>query len=221
MSQNNSKMLARSLNWVCSPGMEMRAKVLRLLGGESRSDLARRADLPISTLSNLINRGGQMGAENALKLARALDVPLEWLVDEAQQWPPPLRGVDMAVEAMALLPAQYRDQVKQVIGSWGDRHRPAVLAAALMLFADAINRGDELGEDVAMHAKGHVSEALSAMVSLDRQRAERQMQDAQTRKSRQGGAGPGAQTGEAAQAFDRAADTTQRRRRAKNRPKKA
>lgn len=57
--------------------------------GRSRLSIARDAGLSEAAVSNYINAGHTPRADTALKLARALRVPVEWLIDDAQDWPPP------------------------------------------------------------------------------------------------------------------------------------
>jgi hypothetical protein len=56
----------------------------------SRAQLAKNADLEPSVLHNYIKRDSAPMAVTALRLARAMKVPVEWLIDDAQdEWPPP------------------------------------------------------------------------------------------------------------------------------------
>jgi transcriptional regulator with XRE-family HTH domain len=47
------------------------------------------AGLAPTTISNYIATGSTPRADIALKIARAIGVPLDWLVDDTQDWPPP------------------------------------------------------------------------------------------------------------------------------------
>jgi transcriptional regulator with XRE-family HTH domain len=50
------------------------------------------AGLGPTTISNYIAKGSIPRADIALKIARALDVPFEWLIDPDQSWPPPAKS---------------------------------------------------------------------------------------------------------------------------------
>lgn len=69
--------------------MTFAEKLIKLIGEDSRARIARKAALQPSILNNYVNRGSAPMARAALQLARALSVPLDWLIDDAQEWPPP------------------------------------------------------------------------------------------------------------------------------------
>ena len=65
-------------------------KLTRLCDGRNFSALERRAGLPKNTLTRTL--AGQMPrAVLAVKIARELGVPTDWLFDEERDWPPPSR----------------------------------------------------------------------------------------------------------------------------------
>jgi len=55
----------------------------------TKSRAAKAAGLPASAISNYISKRQMPRADKAFSLARALGVPLEWLINDAQDWPPP------------------------------------------------------------------------------------------------------------------------------------
>jgi|GEM_PF-4459719 len=72
--------------------MEFGEKVQRLIdrdGWPSVRSIATKAGVDDSTLDRSVKRGGSMSVEKALLVARALDVPVEWLFDSEKGWPPP------------------------------------------------------------------------------------------------------------------------------------
>jgi transcriptional regulator with XRE-family HTH domain len=82
--------------------MKFSEKLAKLTEGRNRSDLARAVRLPPSILSNYINRGSTPRADIALSVAKALDVPLQWLVDDEQSWPaPPSPAAAMSTAQLA------------------------------------------------------------------------------------------------------------------------
>jgi transcriptional regulator with XRE-family HTH domain len=75
---------------VYAAGVIFSEKVKRLIGDQSQAKVARRAGLSPSALNNLLQRSGSVPtAKTALQLARALEVSVDWLIDDAQDWPPP------------------------------------------------------------------------------------------------------------------------------------
>ena len=56
----------------------------------NRSKAAREVGLPVSTINNYVSTTASLPrVDIAIKIARALKVPLEWLADDEQDWPPP------------------------------------------------------------------------------------------------------------------------------------
>lgn len=72
--------------------VELAAKLRRLTENANRAETARLAGLKPAVFNNYIYRGSQPLPAASVKLARALNVPLEWLLDDEQDWPPPPRG---------------------------------------------------------------------------------------------------------------------------------
>ena len=69
--------------------MTFTEKLAQATAGKNKSAIAKAAGLPATAISNYLNRKYAPQADTALKLARALGVPFDWLIDEEQGWPPP------------------------------------------------------------------------------------------------------------------------------------
>jgi len=69
--------------------MKLYDKLKRLMEGRVQSPVAETAGIGTGTLSKYLKGAVTPGADIALRLARALEVPLEWLVDDEKGWPPP------------------------------------------------------------------------------------------------------------------------------------
>jgi len=70
---------------------------LRLLMAQQRFDyakLSRAAGCSESNIRKIVDGGSEPKLGLAARLASALGVPLAWLADEAQDWPPPAAGAD-------------------------------------------------------------------------------------------------------------------------------
>jgi hypothetical protein len=65
----------------------------------NKSKASRAQGLKPNAISSYVAKASLPRADIALKMARALDVPLEWLVDDEQDWPPP-KGDRPAVELL-------------------------------------------------------------------------------------------------------------------------
>src|SRR5438445_5303089 len=72
--------------------MTFGAKLAKLTDGENRSKISRSAGLPPNAVSDYINKGYLPRVDTALSLARVLKVSLDWLADDAQDWPAPKPG---------------------------------------------------------------------------------------------------------------------------------
>lgn len=69
--------------------MNFREK-LKLLGGQvNKAEKARSVGLPATMISTYIAKGSIPRGDIALKMARALDVPVDWLLDDSKDFPPP------------------------------------------------------------------------------------------------------------------------------------
>lgn len=69
--------------------MDFLEKLRRLTAETSKARVAKAAGLPSAAISNYLSKRQMPRGDNALSLARALDVPLDWLLDDAKGWPPP------------------------------------------------------------------------------------------------------------------------------------
>ena len=69
--------------------MKFADKLSQLTADDNKARLSRAAGLPPNAINDYINKGHRPGIDNALALAKVLRVPLEWLVDDAAEWPPP------------------------------------------------------------------------------------------------------------------------------------
>jgi transcriptional regulator with XRE-family HTH domain len=69
----------------------------------SRAQLAGNAGLDPSVLHNYVKRDSAPMAETALRVARAMKVPIDWLIDDArEEWPPP--------DVTKISPSAFSDQ---------------------------------------------------------------------------------------------------------------
>ena len=68
--------------------MTFRDKLRRLMEDRHYARVARRANLTAATVFNYVNGTHAPKADSALRLARALNVSIEWLLDDSQGWPP-------------------------------------------------------------------------------------------------------------------------------------
>jgi hypothetical protein len=69
--------------------MDFTQKLIHLTANLNKSKLATEAGLPATAISNYITKKQIPRGDSALVIARALKVPLEWLLDDTQEWPPP------------------------------------------------------------------------------------------------------------------------------------
>jgi transcriptional regulator with XRE-family HTH domain len=63
-------------------------KLRRLVEDRTRSKLARRAGLSPTAISDYLVKGYIPRADNALRIAHALNISVEWLVNDEANWPP-------------------------------------------------------------------------------------------------------------------------------------
>jgi DNA-binding XRE family transcriptional regulator len=69
--------------------VEFTEKLRRCAASINKAKAGKAAGLSPTTISNYIAKGSIPRADIAMKMARALGVPLEWFVDDSQGWPPP------------------------------------------------------------------------------------------------------------------------------------
>ena len=126
-------------------------KISRLLADRlwSQAALAQRASINPATL-NAIVRGNIPRVNNAIAIAQALNVPVDWLFDDVQDWPPPEPGTErpylsdgeMVYEAQRRVQALIRDlgaarrELREALKAWNPKGPvgkapPAVQEAAL------------------------------------------------------------------------------------------
>jgi len=89
--------------------MKFTEKLEKLTESENRSRICRRAGLPASAISNYITNGQMPGLEPALKIAAALDVPLDWLADDSRGFPVPAKVHQIARLAAGLREADQME----------------------------------------------------------------------------------------------------------------
>jgi transcriptional regulator with XRE-family HTH domain len=133
---------------------------LRRLGQEvNKAKAAESVGLAATTISNYIAKGSTPRADIALKIARALQVPLEWLVDDAQGWPPP-KSSNNGSHAGLLTDGE-------LIGELLHRRRLAQLDLLEKLErAERVNWSDLHRRLVAVPPEGPIPRDLVADVSL-------------------------------------------------------
>ena len=68
--------------------MDFTEKLRRLTRDMNKSRIARRAGLSTTAITDYLSKRYAPRADTALRLARVLNVSLEWLIDDAQSWPP-------------------------------------------------------------------------------------------------------------------------------------
>ena len=66
--------------------MVLKKKLELLLEGKSRPEIARRAKLNPNIFADYISKGHMPRADKALRIARVLGVPFEWLIDDSLDW---------------------------------------------------------------------------------------------------------------------------------------
>src|SRR2546423_15649542 len=101
--------------------MEFTEKLARLTAEQNKSQIARDAGLSPTAISDYLQKGYIPRADNALALARALKVPLDWLVDPSRDWPPPSLTAPSTAqlsddELMTEVARRYRNQALRMRG---------------------------------------------------------------------------------------------------------
>ena len=69
--------------------MNFTEKLKRASADLNKSKAGERVGLKADTISSYITKKAIPRLDTAVKIARALSVPLEWLADDSQDWPPP------------------------------------------------------------------------------------------------------------------------------------
>jgi len=103
--------------------MLTREKLLKLLETKriSRTEIAARVGIAYSTFRTYLDEAPRVpAADTGVLIARALDVPSDWLFDDSQDWPPPeqfnIGQVHDAVLINELL--ARRNRLKRTIDDW-------------------------------------------------------------------------------------------------------
>jgi transcriptional regulator with XRE-family HTH domain len=104
--------------------VEFRQKLQQIIEqrGLTKARLAQAADLTESTVSSYFTKRESMPRlDIAMKLCRVLKVPLDWLADDSQGWPPPAPSSPNAAimtddELMAEVARRYRLQAIRIRG---------------------------------------------------------------------------------------------------------
>ncbi|MEM8493907.1 MAG: helix-turn-helix transcriptional regulator [Planctomycetota bacterium] len=76
-------------------------KLAKLTENENKIALSERAGLPPKAISNYISKRQTPQADKALAIARVLNVPLDWLVDDQQTMPKPKQGRFVSLASFA------------------------------------------------------------------------------------------------------------------------
>lgn len=70
--------------------------------GLNKARAARDVGLPESTISSYLSKTDSLPRSDiGMKIARAINVPPEWLFDDGQEWPPPSRTEAVSLEALS------------------------------------------------------------------------------------------------------------------------
>jgi len=75
--------------YVTLSGVKFTDKLRRLIEGKNKAELAQSVKLKPTVISDYARRGYAPRLDIALKISRALNVPLDWLADDSREWPPP------------------------------------------------------------------------------------------------------------------------------------
>ncbi|HUO07065.1 MAG TPA: helix-turn-helix transcriptional regulator [Phycisphaerae bacterium] len=67
--------------------MTLHEKLERLTETANRSAVSRKAGLPATTLNSMLARHSMPTVDTIVKLARALEVDVAWLIDDQKMWP--------------------------------------------------------------------------------------------------------------------------------------
>lgn len=143
-----------------------------MIGSGNVSDFARKAGLATSTVQNVLNRDKSAPrVDTALAIAKGLGVPLDWLVDADQTWPPPASATILD-QARDLLHEKTWSRFERIAAKHGGVH--VALAAAIDWLADSATgsvmidvrddaKPDDLVHEIGDELRGEVSDRLGAM----------------------------------------------------------
>lgn len=95
--------------------MKWQEKIRRLLRGKNASELARSVGLHVSAIGDAAKKGQMPKADKAVRIARALGIPCDWLFDDSLDWPPPAKAAAALLSDMELVEelARRRDLIIQ------------------------------------------------------------------------------------------------------------
>jgi len=68
--------------------MTFHEKLAKLTEDRKKTVISRRAGLPPTAINNYISKQQTPSCVVALRIARALHVSVDWLIDDSQTWPP-------------------------------------------------------------------------------------------------------------------------------------
>lgn len=140
----------------------MHQKISRLLEDRSKADISGRAGFKSKiAISNIINKKSDVRVSTALKVARALNVPLDWLADDSQDWPPPA-SASVLDQAMELIQPRTKRRFEAMSLKYGGPH--VVLAGAIEFLTDAANAGIHIAVDAGpdeMTTEDHVTDEIA------------------------------------------------------------
>jgi transcriptional regulator with XRE-family HTH domain len=80
--------------------MTFQKKLERLAPTVNKSRASAAVGLKPNTISTYLAKGSIPRADIALKIAKALSVPIEWLIDDASDWPPP-EAVQLSLSSLS------------------------------------------------------------------------------------------------------------------------
>lgn len=90
-------------------------KAEKLMGDRPVAEIERAAGWAANTLSNALLKGTTPGADKAIRLARALGVPAEWLFDDSDTSPGPARvSSDQTAETLRIAGQALLDAATRV-----------------------------------------------------------------------------------------------------------
>jgi transcriptional regulator with XRE-family HTH domain len=86
--------------------MDFWEKLSKRAEGVNKARVSRAVGLPPNAISSYLAKRSVPRADIALKIARALGVPLDWLLDDSKDWPPPDRDEELVSAAKLLTDSQ-------------------------------------------------------------------------------------------------------------------
>lgn len=80
--------------------MKLAEKIRRIKGSRSYADIAREVKCSSENIRKIVDQNSWPGFALGVRLAKYLGVPIVWLADDSQDWPPP---EDKAAEAVEMV----------------------------------------------------------------------------------------------------------------------